>query len=210
MYLFDERATHTLIFTPNGLGARVRFRHTAPKLKFGLRRRQSCGTGPEAWGVDLAHAFWMGATLFVTWLLLSGVFQPLFFFLGALSCVITVVIAMRMEVVDRESYPIDLSTKLPGYWLWLIKEIVLANIDVTKRILSPKLKINPTVFRVESSQPDELGKVIYANSITLTPGTVTIDIDDDELVIHALSETSKDDLETGEMDRRVTMLGGGA
>ncbi|NKB58584.1 MAG: hypothetical protein GKS00_19820 [Alphaproteobacteria bacterium] len=154
------------------------------------------------------HAISLGLTLFATWLLLSGVYEPFFIFLGVLSCVIVVAIALRMEVVDRESHPVHLSMILPIYWLWLGKEIVLANIDVTKRILSPRLNINPTVFRVQASQGDELGKVIYANSITLTPGTVTIDIDDDDLVIHALSETSKGDLETGEMDRRVTALGG--
>ncbi len=156
------------------------------------------------------HAISLGLTLFATWLLLSGVYTPLFIFLGVLSCAIVVVIALRMEVIDRESHPVHLSMSLPGYWLWLGKEIVLANIDVTKRILSPGQAINPSVFRVKAGQDDELGKVIYANSITLTPGTVTIDIDDDDLVIHALSETSRDDLESGEMDRRVTALGDGA
>ena len=158
----------------------------------------------------MVHAISLGLTLFATWLLLSGVYQALFIFLGVLSCVIVVAIALRMEVIDRESHPVHLSMLLPGYWLWLFKEIILANIDVTKRILSPRLAIDPTVFRVKASQEDELGKVIYANSITLTPGTVTVDIEDDILVVHALSETSKSDLETGEMDRRVTAMGAGS
>ena len=144
----------------------------------------------------------------MTWLLLSGIYQPLFFGLGVISCVICLAIAWRMDVVDRETYPIHLSLILPGYWLWLFKEIVLANIDVTKRILAPGLPINPQLFRVKATQHDALGKVIYANSITLTPGTVTVDIDGDEFVVHALSEATRDDLETGEMDRRVTGLEG--
>ncbi len=111
-----------------------------------------------------------------------------------------------MEVVDRETYPIHLSVILPRYWLWLFKEIALANIDVTKRILAPNLPINPQLFRVKATQHNELGKVIFANSITLTPGTVTVDIDGDEFLVHALSDATKDDLETGEMDRRVTGL----
>lgn len=154
----------------------------------------------------MRHVVALGVTLFVTWLLLSGIYQTLFFILGVVSCAICVAIALRMEVVDRETYPVDMSFILPGYWLWLIKEIILANIDVTKRILAPSRPINPQLFRVKTSQHSELCKVIYANSITLTPGTVTVDIDDDAFVVHALSDSSKGDLETGEMDRRVTAL----
>ena len=154
----------------------------------------------------MKHVFALGVTLYATWLLLSGVYQPLFFLLGAISCAICVGIALRMEVVDRETHPVHLSAKLPVYWLWLSKEIVLANVDVARRILSPSLPIRPRLFRVRASQRDELGKVIYANSITLTPGTVTVDIDGDEFVVHALSEASEGDLETGEMDRRVAAL----
>lgn len=158
----------------------------------------------------MKHVVALGVALFVTWLLLSGIFQPLFFILGLVSVAICVGIALRMEVVDQETYPVHLSVILPGYWIWLLKEIVLANVDVTKRILAPGCPINPQLFRVKASQHNELGKVIYANSITLTPGTVTVDIDDDEFVVHALSDSSKDDLETGEMDRRVTGLEGSA
>ena len=162
------------------------------------------------WGRGLKHVVALGLTLFVTWLLLSGVYQTFFIILGVISCAICVAIALRMEVVDHETHPVHLSLILPGYWLWLFKEIILANVDVTKRILAPRLPINPCLFRVEATQREELGKVIYANSITLTPGTVTVDIDGDELVVHALSDSTKDDLETGEMDRRVTALEGPA
>lgn len=148
----------------------------------------------------------LGLALFVVWLLLSGIFTPFYIFLGALSCAIAIFIAVRMDVVDHESHPLHLGLKLPGYFLWLGKEIVTANIDVTKRILAPSLPITPTVFRVKASQHDELGQVIYANSITLTPGTVTMDIDDGEFVVHALSQDAADDLSKGEMDRRVTAL----
>ena len=148
----------------------------------------------------------LGLTLFVVWLLLSGIMTPFYFFLGALSCAIAVYIAVRMDLVDHESHPIHLSQMLPGYWLWLGKEIFTANIDVTKRILAPSLPISPTVFRLKASQRDELGQVIYANSITLTPGTVTMDIHDGEFVVHALSKDAADDLAQGAMDRRVSAL----
>ena len=94
----------------------------------------------------MRHVVALGASLMVTWLLLSGVYEPFFIFLGVISCAICVGISLRMEVVDREAHPVHLSMFLPGYWLWLGKEIVLANIDVTKRILSPRLAIDPRVM----------------------------------------------------------------
>lgn len=147
-------------------------------------------------------------TLFAVWLLLSGVYEPLYIILGLVSCVVSVAIGIRMDVVDHESHPIHLTRRFPGYFLWLAKEIVVANIDVSKQILKWRLDIQPRVIRLKPSQQDELGIVIYANSITLTPGTVTIDIDDGEMVVHALTAASAADLQSGEMDRRVTALEG--
>ncbi len=147
-------------------------------------------------------------TLFAVWLLLSGVYEPLYIILGLVSCVVSVAIGIRMDVVDHESHPIHLTRRFPGYFLWLAKEIVVANIDVSKQILKPRLDIQPRVIRVKPSQHNELGMVIYANSITLTPGTVTIDIDGGEMVVHALTAASAADLQSGEMDRRVTALEG--
>jgi len=145
-------------------------------------------------------------TLFATWLLLSGVYQPLYVGLGLISCAISVAVAVRMGVVDHESHPIHLTRRYPIFLLWLAKEIVVANIDISKQILKPRLDIQPRVIRVKSTQHNELGMVIFANSITLTPGTVTIDIDDGEMVVHALTANSAADLLGGEMDRRVTAL----
>jgi multicomponent Na+:H+ antiporter subunit E len=153
-----------------------------------------------------AVSLWL--TLFATWLLLSGVYEPLYIILGLVSCTVAVVIGVRMDVVDHESHPIHLTRRFPGYFLWLAKEIVVANFDVSKQILKPRLDIHPRLIRVKSSQHDELGLVIFANSITLTPGTVTIDIDDGELLVHALTADSAADLQSGEMDRRVTELEG--
>ena len=83
---------------------------------------------------------------------------------------------------------------------------MVANFDVSKRILKWNLDIQPRIIRLKSSQHNELGMVIYANSITLTPGTVTIDIDDGWMIVHALSGDAAADLQGGEMDRRVTAL----
>jgi multicomponent Na+:H+ antiporter subunit E len=111
-----------------------------------------------------------------------------------------------MDLIDRESHPIHLTTKIPQYWLWLIWEIVKANILVTKLIWHPRLSINPTVLRVKASQSSALGKVIYANSITLTPGTVSMNVENDEIEVHALTPELAQDLQSGVMDRRVADL----
>ena len=91
-------------------------------------------------------------------------------------------------------------TEVFGFALWGAEQAFCGSLRA--------LPVNPQLFRVKATQRDDLGKVIYANSITLTPGTVTVDIDGDEFLVHALSDSTKDDLETGEMDRRVTALEG--
>ena len=150
----------------------------------------------------------LGATLFGLWLLLSGHFEPLLLILGLASVALVVWIARRMDVIDHEGHPIGLTPRILLYWPWLIWEIVKANIDVMRRILDPALPISPTVVRVPASQKTELGTVIYANSITLTPGTVTIDLEGNDLIVHAFSEDGAIALESGEMDRRVTAVEG--
>lgn len=144
--------------------------------------------------------------LLATWLLLSGYFQPFLLTLGVISCVIVVAIALRMDVVDRESFPIHLTAKVMIYWPWLLKEIWLAAVDVTKCVLSPRLPISPTVIDLESTQHSDLGRVIYANSITLTPGTYTIRIYENRILVHALSRDGAESLAGGEMDRRVSAM----
>ena len=154
----------------------------------------------------MVHALSLGLTLFGTWLLLSGVYLPFFIGLGVLSCGICFFFARRMDVVDHESMPIHLTRRYPGYLVWLIKEIILSNIAVTKCILAPRMPIQPQVIRVKSTQHNELGQVIYANSITLTPGTFTMDIDGDEFTVHALTDETAGGVLGGEMDLRVTAL----
>lgn len=148
----------------------------------------------------------LGLLLFGTWALLSGHFTPLLIGFGMASTVLVVLIALRMDVIDHEGHPIHLTTRFIGYWLWLSVEVVKANIDVAKRIWSPRLPISPVLFRLRASQPGELGQVIYGNSITLTPGTVTVRIEDGNLLVHAIAEEVGEDLAGGEMDRRVTRL----
>lgn len=158
----------------------------------------------------VGRALSLAVILFVTWLLLSGHYQAFVVTLGVLSCLVIVFIAVRMDVLDREALPVHLTWSAVPYWIWLCKEIWIAAIDVTKVILSPKLPISPRMVQFTSTQKSELGQVIYANSITLTPGTFTIRVFDDQLLVHALTQDGVDGLATGEMDRRVTKMEGPA
>ncbi|MEW8496329.1 MAG: Na+/H+ antiporter subunit E, partial [Candidatus Thiodiazotropha taylori] len=120
--------------------------------------------------------------LFLFWIALSGHFEPLLLGLGAVSIALTAFLSHRMNVIDHESYPLHLSLKFPIYYYYLFGEIVKANIDVIKRILSPgKTPISPQMIEIPQSQETDLGAVIYANSITLTPGTVTIQLSEESL-----------------------------
>lgn len=139
------------------------------------------------------------------WLLLSGMFKPLLLILGVLSVGLVVWLAIRMRVLEHRGQPIYFRfLHIFEYWGWLLWQIFLSNVDVTRRIWSRKLDIKPTLRRVTATPDTEMGRVIYANSITLTPGTTTINFTpNDECLVHALHEDSLEELERGEMAAHV-------
>ena len=151
-------------------------------------------------------ALTLAASLILFWIMLSGDFGLLNLALGLVSVLLVVSISRRMDVVDQESQPFQLSARLPMYWAWLALKVVKSNLEVTRRIWTPGKSISPNLVRLKISQQTALGKVIYANSITLTPGTVTLAIEDDEILVHALSRADAAALQSGEMDRRVREL----
>lgn len=150
----------------------------------------------------------LGLVLFVLWTLLSGFFQPFFIWLGVASCVLGVLIARRMNLIDREGHPIQLILRGFTYWPWLFWEILKANVDIARAILHLKKTVRPQVLHFKGSQKSELGHVIYGNSITLTPGTVTIGLEKGLFEVHVLTDGAAKDLQSGNMDRRVTVLEG--
>ena len=156
----------------------------------------------------MARAVSLTVSLFVLWLLLSGHYEPLLLSLGAVSCMLVAWIAYRMDVADHEGHPIHLTWRVLFYWIWLFWEIIKSNVQVARLILAPRLAISPTVIKVKASQPDDLGHVTYANSITLTPGTVSIDVRDATIEVHAITREMAEGLLDGEMDRRVTRMEG--
>ena len=150
--------------------------------------------------------------LFASWLLMSGHYTPLITSFGVLSCALCALLSWRIGASDKEGLPTHLFARLPAYLLWLLREIVMSNIGTAKIILFGGAK--PEIFEVPASQRTAAGLATYANSITLTPGTVTIDIDEaygDEggastFIVHALHGDFGDDVQSGDMDRRVTGL----
>ncbi len=152
--------------------------------------------------------FSLAIVLFIIWLLLSGHFEPLLIWLGIASCILVVLIAHRMDLVDHEGHPIHLGWRAITYVPWLSWEIIKANIDVARIILDPKLPISPVLFRTPASQRTELGQVIYANSITLTPGTVSVATAHQIIDVHALTEGAAQEVESQHMDKRAAKMEG--
>jgi multicomponent Na+:H+ antiporter subunit E len=149
------------------------------------------------------------ATLFAFWLLLSGIYTPFLVATGLAASVAVAALAWRMEVADREGHPIHLTFRAATYWPWLVTEIVRSGWQVARIILSPRLPISPTLARFRPSQASVVGLVTHANSITLTPGTLTVAADRDEFLVHALTRDGAAGLAGSEMDRRVARLEGG-
>ncbi len=142
--------------------------------------------------------------LLVLWLLLSGMAQPLLLVLGAFSAVFVWWLHRRLAAIDNVThFPRWNGWAWLSYVLWLSGRVVVANLDVALRILSPRLPISPTVRRLPLSQRSEVGRVVYANSITLTPGTVTIDLSVGDVTVHALTSDGMAEVASGEMGRRV-------
>ena len=152
------------------------------------------------------HLLGLGVVLFGFWLAWSGHYSVLITSLGAASCLFIVWLTRRMDILDKEAVPFHMVPRVFFYWIWLFKEIGKANWDLMKVIFSPKLNIQPNVFAAKATQKTDVGLVTYANSITLTPGTVTIDIDDDTFIVHALTDDFREGVLSGEMDARVSAL----
>lgn len=147
--------------------------------------------------------------LFGMWLVWSGHYTPLLIGFGVASCAGVVLLCQRMGIVDREGLPLDLTWRTLAYVPWLTVQVIKSNVDLARRVLSRKMHISPQIVELEASQKTDLGRVTFANSITLTPSTVTLDATSDgRLVVHAVAREVAEELRRGEMDRRATRVEG--
>ncbi len=136
----------------------------------------------------------LGRTLFAAlmlasvWIVWSWHFEPLILGFGVVAVISTIVVARRLQGVDIEGMPLELGLRLLVYIPWLVGQVIKANLQTARLILHPKLPVRPHLIRVAASQRTSLGRVIYANSITLTPGTITLDLRDGVLLVHCLDD----------------------
>ena len=154
------------------------------------------------------RVLWLWGILFALWLPLSNHFEALFLVFGVATCTIAVYFGARMGIVDRESVPVHLAWRGALYLPWLVWEIFKSNVRVARIILSPRVRVDPSIVHFRASQRTDLGRFIYANSITLTPGTVTTGIVGDDFEVHAIVQEEIDGSEENDMNRRVTVLEG--
>jgi multicomponent Na+:H+ antiporter subunit E len=155
------------------------------------------------------HSILLFVSLMAFYVVLSGQIGSVFLMsAGVVSCLAVTLLAKRLGIVDDEGMPYRWWLRTTKYVPWLVWQVVLANIDVLKRVWRPKLDIQPQMFTVKHELTTAYGIATYMNSITLTPGTVTVDIGKDELLIHALTTDAAEDLAGGEMHRRVLAIEG--
>lgn len=150
-----------------------------------------------------------GLALAGLWLLLSGYFHdPLLLSFGAASVVLCIFLSHRARVLDEEGAPVAMLPRVFGYWLWLLVEIAKANIAVARQALAVTPRLSPRIVRVPTTQKTNAGRTVFANSITLTPGTVSIDVGEGEIVVHALTDELADIAALADMGARVTRAEG--
>jgi multicomponent Na+:H+ antiporter subunit E len=150
----------------------------------------------------------LAVALFAFWLLLSGMFTPFLLAAGAASAVAIALLSRRMEIADREGLPLHFSLAALTYWPWLVKEILKSGWQVARIVVAPRLPVSPALVRFRPSQRTTIGLVTHANSITLTPGTVTVEAEHGEFLVHALTQEGAGGLAGSEMDRRVSRFEG--
>jgi len=146
--------------------------------------------------------------LVLAWLFWSGLFTPLLLFVGALSCALTVYMVRRMGYFDTQLFTPRYMLRLVGYWGWLFLEVVRASIQVASVVLSPRLPVSPQVIEINAEELELIDQVVLGNSITLTPGTLALDVHDGKLLVHTLTCEGAYALREGEMKRRVASLRG--
>jgi multicomponent Na+:H+ antiporter subunit E len=140
---------------------------------------------------------------FVFWLVLSGHYDAFYSVVGALVAVGVAITTRDLELV---SPALRVAPRFVAYLPWLLKEIWKANLDVVRVVLAPSLPIDPVVVRITTPLRGDLALTTLGNSITLTPGTITLDVDGPDLVVHALTRGGAAGVEGGGMDARIARV----
>lgn len=161
----------------------------------------------------MPHVLTLLFLLTAAWMLWSGPYTlagGLMVVFAVGSILGTLWLSLRMEKSSGEPtswpHPVRLALYLP----WFTWEVIVSAWGVTRIVLSRDMPMSPRMVRVRATQRTDFGKVVYANSITLTPGTITLDVRGDTMLVHALTKDTAEGLESGEMDRRCSAFEGRA
>lgn len=146
--------------------------------------------------------------LAATWQLLSGKTKPLILGFGVVSCLFVFILMRRMNRFDGHSVEYRLGTRPLQYFFWLLGEIVKANLHLARVILTPRMPLSESLLHIDAKAQTELGQVIFGNSITLTPGTTTLDVRDGSLLVHSLTKDCTEDVLSGRMNEKCAWLEG--
>ena len=152
--------------------------------------------------------FFSFISLSLVWLLLSGYFKSNLLLLGFVSCLLVTLLAVQLKIYSSQHQRLRFNLRLPLYIPWLLKEIIKSNIHVARCILSIHRPIKPQTLRIKPSQKTSTALAVHANSITLTPGTISVDISDNEILVHALTDYSAQGIRNGDIDKQVSKLEG--
>lgn len=144
--------------------------------------------------------------LLMVWLLWSWLFKPLILVLGVVSCTLVLLLVYRMDYFRSEHYALRFGPRLVIYWAWLGKEIFKSSVEVVRVILAPDMRLSPRTVDIDAGMLEPLEQALYANSLTLTPGTLALDVHEGVIRVHSLTHSAADDLMTGEMERRINAL----
>ncbi len=152
----------------------------------------------------------ISVTLFAYWLLLSGHYGTWLVVSGAVLSVLVVGFCLFKGITDEEGFPIEKLPRALVYWPWLGWQMVLSALNVTRLILHPRLPISPTMVKVDAQQKSAVGLTIYANSITLTPGTISVEVSErgKAIWVHAITRENAEGFADDEMNRRVAWMDG--
>lgn len=137
-----------------------------------------------------------------TWLTLSGYFTTILLSFGVVSIILVLWICIRMRIIDGETVPYFTMPQTISYFSWLFVEIVKANVAVVRAVISPNMEVSPTLVKIPTPQKTDVGRVMFANSITLTPGTVSVDLQPDYILVHALLSEMSDPSDFADMAER--------
>lgn len=148
------------------------------------------------------------ALLGVFWILLSGYLEPLLLFFGVVSVLTVILVLNRMDKVDQDPRSINFSFKFFRYIVWLVGQIFSSSIHVTKLIWRAPSSASPALAKISVADVPKDHRVLYANSITLTPGTLSVDLDESHVTVHALQASSINKLAEGEMEHKMKQLTG--